>query len=590
MCKYCDLEHDNTSSSAQPSHQHSKAPSQDPPQRPPANPPEPEQQPCARDQANQLHKRIQQAVRIERRAIREIALGLTEMERTRLYRELGYAGLVEYGEQAFGFRSSKTRQLALVGRRLPTLPALDQALCCGALGWTKARTVAQIATPETEQAWVERALQVTSRELEDLVADARDGAPPPDADEAWEPPRYMWAKFRLDLYHFERLMQALTLVRHQLGDPDMSSSQLLLYMAERCLDGDLDQSAEEGGELPPPTHVCSEEPATEEERESPTPAVDMCQREPLVSDGQDASAPAVLARREESPADEGREEPAERAHVCQQERQEVIMSQQAPRPIPAGENAFPINCRIIEHRCPSCDRAWMEGQTGRIELDERTRALVECDAEVVAGDESAGKPGHLNRTIPPATRRAVLIRDKGRCQVPGCRNKKHLELHHIDPWATSRNHQPENLTTLCSCHHDLVHRDVLRVSRDPDGALRCERGGGEPLGILVSFWGERDELDHGSLPQFEGPPGSWPIIQGYWPGMEPPEGLIQLPPGPATKEQAPGADESDSGAHVCARSAEASTIKERYPRGRQLFRVGDEARMADPWTARSVRV
>ena len=32
---------------------------------------------------------------------------------------------------------------------------------------------------------------------------------------------------------------------------------------------------------------------------------------------------------------------------------------------PRGENAFREQYRIIEHRCPECDRAWTEGRGGR---------------------------------------------------------------------------------------------------------------------------------------------------------------------------------------------------------------------------------
>ncbi len=42
------------------------------------------------------------------------------------------------------------------------------------------------------------------------------------------------------------------------------------------------------------------------------------------------------------------------------------------------------------------------------------------------------KAGHVSRTIPPAVRRAVLVRDDGKCQVPGCRNHRYLDLHHIE--------------------------------------------------------------------------------------------------------------------------------------------------------------
>jgi hypothetical protein len=410
-------------------------------------------EPATRAQA--LHLDIARAVLTQRRSTREIALGLALLQREGLHRHLGYASLVEYGQQCFDFCPSKTRQLLRVGRLLPDLPLLDRALANGELGWTKLRTLCQVVTPTTQQAWLERAKRITSRQLEDQVADARRGDLPPESQDLLEPPRYVWARFRLDVFHFERLMQALAELRHELGDPDISASQLLLILAERYLDQPESKHA----------HVCS--PLDHERSVPPEP---------------DPALPSPDSR-----------------------------------PPSCGENTYPINYRIIEHRCPDCQRAWTEGRAGKVELDESTRAMVECDAEVVAGDDSAAAPpGHITRTIPPATRRAVLVRDGGRCQVPGCSHTRHLELHHIEPRSAGGDHKPDNLVTLCWTHHDLVHRDVVRVRRAEGGQLAWERGGGEPLGVLVSIWRDRAELDHGYLEELEGAPGSWSCIQGYW--------------------------------------------------------------------------
>ncbi len=189
---------------------------------------------------------------------------------------------------------------------------------------------------------------------------------------------------------------------------------------------------------------------------------------------------------------------------------------------------------------------------------------LDRDAEIVAGDDSAGTPGHVSRTIPPATRKAVLIRDGMRCQVPGCRSKHHLELHHVLPRAAGGSHLPENLVTTCGTHHDMIHKDVLRVTHGPDGGLVWERAGGQPLGVFVSIWRERRELTQEHLSEFEGPPGTWPCIEGYWGALDPPPGLDTT--------------------HVCS----ADDPRDRYPRGRQYARIGDEERMASAWMARDV--
>ena len=503
-----------------------QAPVVEPDQQAPPPSAEASRNPDPSTQASKLHARIRALVRIERQAVREIAAGMAAMQHERLYCELGYAGLVEYGEQAFGFKPGKTRQLARLGRLLPDLPTLDAALRAGALGWTKARTIGQVATAETEAAWVERALQVTSRELEDLVSRASEGDAPPDPAEEWEPPRHIWARFRLDPFHFERLMQALALLRHKLDDPHMSASQLLLYMAELCIDGDL--PAEDGGTGARETHP--EDPRNVASEE------DLATTHMCCEDATDEGTPLTT-------------------HVCREDAVDKASDhgEQLLPQLPRGENAYPINYRIIEHRCPSCEKAWTEGRAGRIELDERDRAMAECDAEVVAGDDSAGTPGHMNRTIPPAIRRAVLIRDGGRCQVPGCRHKNHIELHHIVPWATSRSHDPQLLVSVCWTHHAMIHKEVLHVRRDQNGELHWKRGFGEPLAVVASVWGEQGELEHSDLREFEGPPGSWPLLRGLWGPIEPPE-------------------------------------PERVPRGRQQVRIGDDQAMAPSWMARNIPV
>ncbi len=436
--------------------------------------------------ARSLHRHIQQLVQLERRSMRELALGFARMHTDKLYRQLGYAGLVEYGEQAFGFSPSKVRQLAQLGRKLPKLPALDDALCSGALGWTKARTLLPVITADTAQAWVERALAVSNRELEGLVARAAKGDVPPEPDDDWEDLNFVWAKLRLDPLHFERLMQAVAQLRHDLGDVDMSLSQCLLAMADR-----------------------------------------------------------VLAE----PADASEEDSA--AHVC---------------------HAVPVPARVIAHRCPSCERMWVESRAGRIQLEAHDERAVMSDAELVAGDDSAGTPGHLTRTIPPATRRAVLIRDGGRCQVPGCRCRQHVALHHIRFRSDGGDHSPDNLVTVCWAHHDMIHKGVVRLVRTPDGTLHWDRGPGEPLGLHVSIHRDRAELEHADLAGFEGPSGSWFALEAYFGVLEPLE--VDAPPADAT--------------HVCNLQPPAATPR-RYPHGRQILRPGDEARMAPGWLRPGIR-
>lgn len=61
---------------------------------------------------------------------------------------------------------------------------------------------------------------------------------------------------------------------------------------------------------------------------------------------------------------------------------------------------------------------------------------------------------------------AVFVRDGGQCTFKDslgkrCENRRWLEVHHIIHVKDGGTNDPENLPTLCSCHHDLAHQLTL---------------------------------------------------------------------------------------------------------------------------------
>jgi hypothetical protein len=95
---------------------------------------------------------------------------LSELEAARGYRDVGFAAFAEYAASVLQMPARQARDLVRVARALPALPALQQAMAGGHLGWTKAREIVRVASPDTVDAWVARAQAVSSRELEALVA------------------------------------------------------------------------------------------------------------------------------------------------------------------------------------------------------------------------------------------------------------------------------------------------------------------------------------------------------------------------------------------------------------------------------------
>jgi 5-methylcytosine-specific restriction endonuclease McrA len=59
-------------------------------------------------------------------------------------------------------------------------------------------------------------------------------------------------------------------------------------------------------------------------------------------------------------------------------------------------------------------------------------------------------------------RKEVLRRDKNKCQMPGCKRKRDLQVHHIRKWsnAHSLRYHVSNGITLCKkCHKSITGKE-----------------------------------------------------------------------------------------------------------------------------------
>ena len=127
------------------------------------------------------------------------------------------------------------------------------------------------------------------------------------------------------------------------------------------------------------------------------------------------------------------------------------------------------------------DAEVLAGGAGRCEIEPQSALAGEtarrlcCDAGIVATvDGPSGEPfavGRRTRTIPPAMRRALLVRDRG-CRFPGCDSTHRLHGHHVRHWAKGGDTSLDNLVLLWPFHHRLVHEGGFDVHRLDDGAYR----------------------------------------------------------------------------------------------------------------------
>jgi HNH endonuclease len=164
--------------------------------------------------------------------------------------------------------------------------------------------------------------------------------------------------------------------------------------------------------------------------------------------------------------------------------------------VPVGPDVTRMARCDAQHIGPLADRSATpandlqpDDSRGEPESTPDRAAAVQGDAHVSANESSqtshpqAGT--RAQQTIPPALRRAVLLRDQRRCQVPGCTNARWLDVHHIELRSEGGRHSLENLTCLCSAHHRATHRGKIALTRSESGALRVRHADGTEYGRPV---------------------------------------------------------------------------------------------------------
>lgn len=109
---------------------------------------------------------------------------------------------------------------------------------------------------------------------------------------------------------------------------------------------------------------------------------------------------------------------------------------------------------------------------GNVDVSAETSRRLACDAGLVVmthdADGAVLDVGRKRRTVPPALRRALEVRDQG-CRFPGC-GMKHTDAHHITHWSDGGHTRLDNLVLLCRRHHRAVHEDGWTVQLSDAGA------------------------------------------------------------------------------------------------------------------------
>ncbi|MGE0494870.1 MAG: HNH endonuclease [Vulcanimicrobiota bacterium] len=119
---------------------------------------------------DQLHER-NQAARLElARSEWTMAVHLLATERAGLHRLKGYGDVLAYAEKLLDLSRHKALELLRVARCFEAMPDISEAFRRAELCWTKVREITRVATPATENAWLERARKHDANTVARMVA------------------------------------------------------------------------------------------------------------------------------------------------------------------------------------------------------------------------------------------------------------------------------------------------------------------------------------------------------------------------------------------------------------------------------------
>jgi Domain of unknown function (DUF222)/HNH endonuclease len=140
----------------------------------------------------------------------------------------------------------------------------------------------------------------------------------------------------------------------------------------------------------------------------------------------------------------------------------------------SDDDTDPVGPALSDNvRRPAVEMLAAETVWGAV-LSRPTARRLACDASitrvVLDPDSQPLAVGRRTRTIPPAIRTALIVRDRG-CTHPGCdRGPQWTDAHHLTHWADGGTTSLDNLILLCRQHHRAIHQQHPAIPHAPPRA------------------------------------------------------------------------------------------------------------------------
>jgi hypothetical protein len=374
-----------------------------------------------------LHRKLKRIVRARAALDLEEAAALREAQQLMIWRRYGYASLLEYMEREMGYSPRAALERLRVAKAIVELPQLAAAMEQGDLSFSGVRELTRVATPETEEKWIESIKDMNLREVEESVSGHKRGDLPEDPVDPSLKKKVIRLEVSAEAFALWRqLQQAL----HKEKGERLDDTAIVEAVAGAYLRG--------GRE-------------TEAARRAPAYSVAVTVCEECQRGWQDGGNTTV----EMSPAT------VERA-LC-----DAVIVGRVDGADPARRTATRttstlattvVGASLLGEAAVAAPGAGAKSVGGR---------AIARAALAAAAASAEARP---KRTIPAKVRREVERRDHKRCQVPGCRSSFNVDLHHIVHWIHGGTHTVGNLITLCElcrARHKSHYADYPVMPRRP---------------------------------------------------------------------------------------------------------------------------
>jgi hypothetical protein len=146
----------------------------------------------------------------------------------------------------------------------------------------------------------------------------------------------------------------------------------------------------------------------------------------------------------------------------------------------AGADTTDARHTVVLYECQSCLQTEIDTGAGPLEIGAGAAAALGCGARV-RDLRTEGQVVRRGGPLPKAIERAVRLRDRNTCRVPGCARRRYVDVHHIAPRSEGGEHSRKNCVCLCTTHHARLHEGRLRIEGDAEGELLFHDATGAPL-------------------------------------------------------------------------------------------------------------